>query len=62
VEAADEETVEADQLARTLRLDVLLGPRCAWRLVGSGVARDKAQPFAAGVETMPAQTASDAVG
>ncbi len=49
------------RLARTLRLDVALGLRLAWRLVGSRVAGDERQPLRAGVEAVPAQAAPDAV-
>jgi hypothetical protein len=61
LEPADEEAVEADQLAGVIDLDVLLGLGLARRLVGSAVAGDQRQPLGARVEPVPAQAAPNAV-
>jgi hypothetical protein len=61
LQAADEETVDTDQLARPLSLDVPLRRRLAGRLVRRRVAGKECEPPGAGVETMPAQAAPDAV-
>src|SRR5207244_7971375 len=59
-QAADEEAIEANQLPRTLRLDMPL-PLRPGRLVGRRIARDERQPLRTRVETVPTQAAPDAV-
>jgi len=61
VQAADEEAVDADQLARPLRLDMALRLGLARRLGGRAVAGDEREPPAPGREPVPAQTAPDPV-
>jgi len=61
VQSAAEEAVEADQLARPLRLHVLLDRRRTRRLVRRRVAGDEREPLRARVEPVPAQAAPDAV-
>src|SRR5215204_3921454 len=62
VQAADEEAVDADQLAGPLGLDVPLRLGLARWLVGSAVAGDQREPLGARVEAMPAKTAPHPVG
>jgi hypothetical protein len=61
LEAADEEAVEADELARPLDLDVRLRLGLPRRLVGRPVAGDEGEPLRTGVEPVPAEAAPDAV-
>jgi hypothetical protein len=53
VQAADEEAIDADELARPLRLDVALRLKLTRRLVGRPVAGNKRQPLGTSVEPMP---------
>src|SRR5262249_53914207 len=62
VQASDEEAVEADQLARPLRLDVRLRLRLARRLEGRAVAGDQRQPLRPRVEAVADERLVDAIG
>jgi hypothetical protein len=59
-QAPDVEAVEADQLTRSLDLDVQLRLGLARRLVGRAVASDQRESLRARVEPMSAQTAPNA--
>lgn len=61
MQAPDEEAVDGDQLARTLRLDVPLRLGLAGRLVCGAIARNERQPAESGGEAVPAQAMPNAV-
>ena len=61
-QAPDVEAVDADQLARPLDVEVLLGAGIARRFVGGGVAGDQPQALGAGVQAVTAEDLPDAVG
>jgi hypothetical protein len=61
VQPADEEAVDADQLARPVALDVRFGLWVARRLIGRAIAGDQRQALGARVEAVPAKRLVDPV-